>query len=143
MCIRDSPQTPAVLKPPPRTEYAIRTGDTFSSIAEDWFGDATKWSLIAKANPTTDPTRLKVGQKIYLPAKDAAPTPAKAEPAATAGGEATYIVQSGDTLMKIARNLYADGAKWQAIYDLNRATIGKDPAALHVGMRLKVPKKTK
>jgi nucleoid-associated protein YgaU len=126
--------------PPARIAYVIETGDTFSSVAEGWFGDATKWSLIAKANPTIDPQRLKVGQKIYLPPKDAVNASAEPEPVVT-NGEPIYLVQSGDTLMRIARNVLGDGAKWEDIYQLNRTAIGKDPAALQVGMKLKLPKK--
>lgn len=45
-------------------------------------------------------------------------------------------VQPGDTLAKIAGRYCTS---WQAIYDINRQTIGPNPSALEVGMVLTVP----
>ncbi|RYE89342.1 MAG: LysM peptidoglycan-binding domain-containing protein, partial [Cytophagaceae bacterium] len=33
----------------------------------------------------------------------------------------SYTVASGDTLSKIAKNHYGDGAKWHQIYEANKA----------------------
>jgi nucleoid-associated protein YgaU len=133
--------SPGAGRAPPRIEYIISEGDTYSSIAQEWFGDKAKWSLIAKENPTVDPMRLKIGQRIYLPAKDAATAPAAAAAAAEPApneGELIYTVQSGDTLSSIARDHYGDPAQWQEIYDRNRETIGSDPGTLKVGMKLRL-----
>lgn len=46
-------------------------GDTYTSIAEEYLGDARKVVLIERENPDIDPTRLAIGQKIRLPAQDA------------------------------------------------------------------------
>ncbi len=120
------------------TEHTIKAGDTMTSIATEWFGDANKWSLIAKENPLADPNRLVIGQKLRLPSKDAKPAPVKEQAAAN---DSTFTVRSGDTLAKIAREYFGDVAKWTVIYDANRAVIGSDPAALKVGMKLKMPPK--
>jgi LysM repeat protein len=48
----------------------------------------------------------------------------------------SVTVQPGDSLGKIA-NRYC--TSWQAIYDINRQTIGPNPNALAVGMVLTVP----
>ncbi len=130
-------------RPPLRIEHIIKTGDTYTSIAQEWFGDGTKWTLIAKENPTVDPARLKIGQKIYLPPKDAAAAKSASGPAATpeivpAEGELIYTVQEGDTLSSIARQHYNDPAKWKDIYDLNRKIIGSDAGALQVGTKLRL-----
>ena len=124
----------------PRVEYIISEGDTYSSIAEEWFGDKTRWNLIAKENPTIDPMRLKIGQRIYLPPKDVAAAQAAtaaAEPVPVEG-ELIYTVQSGDTLSSIARDHFGDSSKWRDIYDRNRETIGSDAGALKVGMKLRL-----
>lgn len=130
-------------QPPATTEYIVKSGDTMSSIAADWFGDANKWSLIAKENPTVDPAKLAVGQKLRLPSKDAKPAPVPATVKEQTGGSSAtaYTVRSGDTLAKIAREYYGDVSKWKLIYDANKSVIGSDPAALKPGMKLKLPPK--
>ena len=135
-----APATPGASKPvaPTYAEHVVAEGDTMSSIAEEWFGDRGKWDLIAKANPYVDPTRLKIGQKLRLPPKSTQREAPKVEPA-TSGSETTYVVRSGDTLSSIARTYYGSSTDWRAIYDANRQLIGEDPAALKVGMTLKIP----
>jgi nucleoid-associated protein YgaU len=110
-----------------------------SSIAHEWFGDENKWSLIARENPQVDPNRLKIGQKLRMPAKNATAPSVKEE---VADRESTYTVRSGDTLSKIARDYYGDISKWKAIYDANKSAIGSDPANLKPGMKLKLPSKS-
>jgi nucleoid-associated protein YgaU len=53
---------------------------------------------------------------------------------------ATYIVQSGDTLSKIARQIYGDANKWNLIFEANRDKL-TDPALIRVGMELRLPEK--
>ena len=137
-------KTPAQLHPPPTTEYIVKSGDTMSSIASDWFGDANKWSLIARENPNIDPARLSVGQKLRLPPKDARPAPVASavHEQKPQSGETTYTVRSGDTLAKISREYFGEVSKWKVIYDANKGVIGSDPAALKPGMKLKMPPKS-
>ena len=61
--------------------------------------------------------------------------------AATPGNqerEVTYTVQKGDSLSKIARDKYGDGAKWKAIFEANRDQIS-NPDLIHPGQVLKIP----
>jgi nucleoid-associated protein YgaU len=51
-------------------------------------------------------------------------------------GAACYVVQSGDSLSKIA-SLY--GTTWDAIYQSNRTTIGSNPNLIRPGQRLYIP----
>lgn len=122
--------------PPQTFDYTVKSGDTMSSIAEDWFGDRNKWSLIAKENPLVDPSTLRIGQKLHLPPKDAQPAKVKEQ---VVPDKNTYIVRSGDTLAKIARELFNDVSKWEAIYNANKSVIGNDPANLKAGMKLTIP----
>ncbi|MFO0875611.1 MAG: LysM peptidoglycan-binding domain-containing protein [Phycisphaerales bacterium] len=120
------------------SEYSVEEGDTFIAIAEKWFGDGTKWDLILAANPqVTDPSKLRIGQKLRLPPKDAR-REAPAGPVAN-DVETTHVVQSGETLYALARSLYGDGESWRTIYDANKGVIGNDPTALKVGMKLRIP----
>ncbi len=88
-------------------EYVVLKGDNFSTIAKKLHVSA---KAIAAANPGVESTKLKVGQKLQVPAGAAAPaasttavaTAAAPDASADASGE-TYIVKSGDTLTKIAK----------------------------------------
>jgi len=65
---RDAPRhAPPPVATPRAGTYTIRHGDTLIAIAAHFYGDASRWSVIAQANPTADPMRLQVGQKIKLP----------------------------------------------------------------------------
>lgn len=134
------PSRPNDIRTPPvqYTEYTIKSGDTMTSIAAEWFGDGNKWDLIAKANPLVDPIKLKVGATLRLPPKDMARPQPEGEPA-PAGEGMVYTVQSGDTLSKIANAFYKSSARWNLIYEANRAAIGPDPGVLKVGMKLRIP----
>lgn len=50
----------------------------------------------------------------------------------------TYTVQSGDSLWKIAKNHYGDGAQYMQIFYANRDKI-KDPDMIQVGWELVIP----
>lgn len=52
--------------PAPKTHYVAR-GDTLGEIAESYYGDHARWRDIAKANNITNPSALRVGQKLTLP----------------------------------------------------------------------------
>jgi hypothetical protein len=49
--------------------YKVRAGDTFSSIAKLYFGDANKWPLIQNANPGAlpNPNLIRVGLELKIP----------------------------------------------------------------------------
>ncbi len=51
----------------------------------------------------------------------------------------THTVQSGDTLIAIAKQYYSDGSKWKSIYNANRKLIGPDPAMIKPRMKLVLP----
>ena len=125
-------------------------GDTFTSIAEEYLGDARKWVLIARENPSIDPQRLSVGQKIRLPAQDAqwpAAPAAPSAPTATASsaplppGTVRYEVKQGDTLASIADRFYGTKAEsaWKRIHEANRGSIGDDASRLKPGTSLIIP----
>ena len=52
--------------PTPRT-HVIRKGDTYWSIARQYYGDGRRAQDIAQANPSLVPTKLPVGKEIILP----------------------------------------------------------------------------
>jgi len=132
---------PSVVTPAPApapetaaTEYIVVKGDSFSKIAKK-FGVTVK--AVEAANPGVEPTKLKLGQKLSIPAASgttAAPAPAGMTTAAASGSEETYTVKSGDTLTKIAK---ANGTTVKAIESENNLTTTQ----IKVGQKLKIPAK--
>ena len=121
------------------TEYVVQEGDTLADISENWFGARGKWALVVEANPGLDPSRLSIGQVLMLPPKSLASRSTKAPEARDVKG--TYVVKEGDSLSKIAFELYGSGSDWKLIYEANEALIGKNPANLSLGQRLVIPPK--
>jgi nucleoid-associated protein YgaU len=50
----------------------------------------------------------------------------------------TYVVQSGDSLSKIAKEELGDASRWPEILELNKDKI-KDPNLIHPGQELEMP----
>ena len=66
-----------------------------------------------------------------------APTPAAA-PAQAQWTSRTYTVKSGDTLSKIAKEMYGDAGKYPQIFEANKSML-KDPDKIYPGQVLRVP----
>lgn len=59
-----------VAKPEPEaTLYTVKSGDTLSKIAKEFYGDASKYPVIFEANQPmlTDPNKIFVGQSLRIP----------------------------------------------------------------------------
>ena len=113
-------------------EYAIQKGDSFSTIAPRFHVTA---KAIQAANPTANPSKLQIGQKIVIPAPvaPAAPSTAGATPAPPpTSGEQVYVVKAGDTLTKIANDHHTTV---NALRKVNKLTTDK----IKVGDKLKIP----
>src|ERR1019366_4160674 len=114
------------------SEYSIVKGDTFEKIAKA-HGVSTK--AIEDANPGVDPKKLKIAQKIQIPAAVAASNSATSAPVVSdATGEQTYKVKSGDTLTTIAKHF---GVSVKSLRSVNNLTTDK----IKVGDKLKIPAK--
>jgi nucleoid-associated protein YgaU len=147
--------------------YTVVAGDTLTSIANSQLPGKGNIKAILDANKDalSNPNRLRLGMTLKIPAaisaapdaaiakKDGAKeTPKKelaketaketaitsdkpGQPKADAGTE--YMVQTGDTLERIARKLFNDGRKWRDLYEWNRDQL-PEPGRLRVGQTLKV-----
>ena len=138
------PPTPQVVTPPPPvietpvtttlSEHTISKGESFYTIGKKY---GVGFKSIADANPGVNPARLKIGQKIVIPAGKApaasngalAPAPAVGESASK-----TYKVKSGDNLGKIAKAFGVTAKQLRAANNLKTDQI-------KVGQTLKIPVK--
>jgi len=122
-------------------EYSVQPGDSFSTIAQKKYGDAKYYTVIAKANPNVDSSRLRIGQKLKVPPlpKETGPTAGLDTGTTTdAAGRAVYIVKSGDSFWSIAEKHYGNGKYSYLIKDANPKV---DSASMKVGQPLVLPPK--
>ncbi|HMP82471.1 MAG TPA: LysM peptidoglycan-binding domain-containing protein [Verrucomicrobiota bacterium] len=113
---------------PAVNEHVIQKGDTFYSLAKKY---AVTMKSIQDANPAVDPTKLKIGQKIVIPAPTTLPAPAGTT-TMTASGEQIYVVKSGDTLSSIAGRYHVTVKELRAANNLTTDRI-------YVDQKLKIP----
>lgn len=121
------------------TNYEVLKGDTLVKIAQKFYNDPNKWTLIAKENKLANPSVIHPGNIFVIPQVENV----LAQSIITNHNNLTqkeYIVKRGDTLWKIAENIYGDGKEWQRIFDANN--LGKLPNGnplIHAGNVLLIP----
>ena len=125
---------PTPIPPPPVTgtlEHVVAKGDSFYSIGRKY---GVGMNAVSKANPNIIPTRLRIGQKVIIPA--ATPKPAVALPALDAldalDAPNTYTVKRGDTLGHIALKFRTKVANIKTVNGLTSDF-------LKIGKKLTVP----
>jgi LysM repeat protein len=135
---KDQPQAEPL--PAASSEYTVKSRDIAYNIAKK---NGVSLKALKEANSGVDLGKLKVGQKITLPAATAAaPTAAAAGAGAapvgtapeTTAGTTSYTVKGGDTLTRIAKKF---GTTSKAIRSAN----GLQSDVIKVGHKLKIPVK--
>ena len=124
--------TPPVVVPPMATagtEYSVVQGDTLGKIARK---NGVTLKALEEANPGVVPTKLKVGQKLSIPAGAGGAAAAVVDSMGTGGD--VYVVKSGDTLTRIAKHY---GTTVKGIESENNLSTTK----IIVGQKLKIPAK--
>jgi nucleoid-associated protein YgaU len=67
--------------------HKVKSGDTLSKIALEYYHDAQAWQIISEANGITNPTSLRINQEIKIPWPPATTAPAATGGEAAAGGD--------------------------------------------------------
>lgn len=140
-----APITPPVLTPPPITPepapaapaaeakvHVVAKNDSFYTMSKKY---GVTMKAIEGANPGVDSTKLKIGQKVNIPAptpKAAKSSGATGSAAATPDADGVYTVKSGDVLGTIAKKFGTTVAKLREANQLKTDQI-------KVGQKLKVP----
>lgn len=110
------------------TEHKIAKGDNFSTLATKY---GVTMKAIQEANPNLVPTKLKIDDKVIIPAKSAAASPVAGAATLSAAVD-TYKVKPNDTLGKIAKDHHTTVKEIQKLNNLSTTQI-------KVGQTLKVP----
>jgi LysM repeat protein len=119
-------------------DYVIVKGDTLAVIAHK---NGISLKALEEANPSVNPKKLQIGQKLQVPAGTAMVATSSASgaaPAMTADAVSTdasgslYVVKSGDTLSKIAKSHGTSFKRIMAMNDLKTTSI-------RAGQKLKMP----
>ncbi len=120
-----------------KIEYTVVSGDSLWKIAKKFYGNGNFWQKIYQDNASTisDPNIIRVGQKILIYLTESGEMPQTTQKI-TVGG--TYIVQTGDSLWKIADKVYGKGRKWTTIYNAN-INVLSDPSKIRAGQVLVIP----
>jgi nucleoid-associated protein YgaU len=126
--------------------HVIAERDSLWALAMQYYDDGSLWPKIKAANPGLDEAKLIIGREIMIPSRDevaAPPARATERPAPPPSGRPearphTYVIEQGDTLIGIARNILGNGNRWREIWDLNKEAI-PNPDVLPIGAELKLP----
>ncbi len=129
------------------TTYTVVAGDSFWRIAEQLYGDGSKYPLIRDANPSVDPNVLRPGMRLVIPPAPAPQPPSTLAsesatgeqqlPAGAPAGSTTYVVQQNDSYWKIALAEYGNGLYHYVLQEANGIAAG----SLRPGMVLIIPPK--
>ena len=110
--------------------HIIEKGDTLYSISKKY---NTPVDSILKKNNLSDPSKIKIGQKLIIPAASSAKNDKKTN-TKTNSEELTHVIQKGDTLYALAKKF---GVKFSDILKLNGLS---EKTPLKIGQILKIPK---
>lgn len=110
--------------------HIIEKGDTIYSISKKY---NTPVDSILKKNNLSDPSKIKIGQKLIIPAASSAKNDKKTN-TKTNSEELTHVIQKGDTLYALAKKF---GVKFSDILKLNGLS---EKTPLKIGQILKIPK---
>lgn len=112
--------TPPVTCPEGYSQYTVKAGDTYTTIARQY---GITVEALGAANPTINPTRLLIGQILCIP-------PA---PEGCPEGYTQHTVKAGDSFYKLARQYGV------AVAVIEAANPGADPNRLTIGQKLCIP----
>ena len=125
--------------------HTVASGETLGEIAEKLLGSYRRYPEIIALNPGLRPEALRAGTVIKIPAmKGGSAVPPQSGGIASSGGApavpgSDYVIQSGDSLKRIAKRAYRNFEKWPDIWAANFNLI-QDPNNLPVGTRIRLPR---
>lgn len=133
-----APQPVAVIAPE-FTEHTVAEGETLASISKKYYGTEARADAISRANPLANLNPLKVGRVIRIPRDPDNIQGVPVQPAPSDGAR-EYVVKKGDSLSKIAAEVYGDSSLAHVLYQANKDQM-PDEHTVRIGQRLRIPPK--
>ncbi|HCA39713.1 MAG: LysM domain-containing protein [Phycisphaerales bacterium] len=123
--------------------HAVRTGDTMSSIAMQYYGNREFAAALAQHNGLPNPDRLHQGVRLIIPSELTVsdPPPLATAPTVELASPPTmaeYTVRPGDTLSELAQQLMGSAKQTNRLLELNRDRL-RSADTLSIGTRLRYP----
>ena len=113
------------------TEHVVQKGEVAFVLAKK---NGVTLKQLQEANPGRDLAKLKVGDKLFIPA-GSTPAPTLGSSTVASGSQSvTHVVKGGDNLSRLAKKY---GTTVKAIRDVN----GMKSNDIRVGQKLKIPSK--
>lgn len=103
---------------PPAQVHVVQAGESFSTLARRYLGDASQFLILARYNGSDDPSRLWAGQKVKLPKAHAGGAAQAAAQQAAAPADPAARSQA---LQRESLALLRAGQETQALATLDRA----------------------
>jgi len=116
--------------------YEPKTGETYASIAEQYYGDAGQAWLLRRYNEGQP--IVVAGKEMFVPVYLGIDDVEGSDEPVAVEGE-TYVVREDDSLWEIAVEVYGSGASWQKIHEANLETI-PNAHSLKPGIVLQIPR---
>jgi nucleoid-associated protein YgaU len=143
------PEPKTTVEAAPYAHTVRRSGETLIAISRWYTGAADNWKRLVQANNGLNPRRIKVGDRILIPAalmKTHQPMPADfMNPSASKkripsrGEPAPYVHtvrRSGETLVAISRWYTGSADNWKRLVEANN---GLNPRRVRVGDKILIP----
>jgi nucleoid-associated protein YgaU len=143
------PEPETVAEPAPYVHTVSRSGETLVAISSWYTGSADNWKRLVEANNGLNPRRIKVGDKILIPAalmktQMTMPVdfmnPSASKKSVPSRVEPTPFVhtvrQPGETLIAISHWYTGSADNWKRLVDVNK---GLNPRRINVGDQILIP----
>jgi nucleoid-associated protein YgaU len=130
--LTDTPRPPPGAGPEPPRIHDVARGDSLWAIAGSRYGDPTLWPRIHDANRDNiaNPDLIYPNQRLRIPAI--------AVNGSALGSPTTHRVEHGESLWRIAADVYGAPLQWPRIYEANRTRI-EDPDLIFPDQVLTIP----
>jgi putative chitinase len=126
------------------TTHVVQKKEHLWGLAKRYYNNGFLWVEIAKANNLKNPDIIPVGTELKIPAVKAGDNASETRESQNqvSGGKtsavpASYTVQKGDNLCKIARRIFADCRRG---WDIAKANRLPNPDLIRPGQELVIPK---